>query len=240
MPLKTNTITVKPLRHRGAEHIGLFFSRDFAIIDRIKTLPGRKYSKTHGCWYLPKTTAAYRAFLALGLTYQIEKSGTDKADTAEMNTRGTVGSASTTRLTTAIAPQTVRPPKTVASEDTATSDIAPARVGHVQVHFNNKVFVIKTPFHEETVQKIKSFKRAWWNDKLKAWLVYGSFENLTALHTWLNCWTPLQLEQIQELIGVYEAPKKLVFYNLPDERDRIAVELTGFGVNPALLKKIPS
>ena len=48
-------IIIKKIHHRGSDHYGLFFDYDLDIINKVKTIPNRKYSKTLQCWYLPMT-----------------------------------------------------------------------------------------------------------------------------------------------------------------------------------------
>lgn len=60
-------IDVRKIFHRGEERIGLFFSYDETLIAKIKTIKGRKYSKTLQCWYLPCTIESFSALKTLGL-----------------------------------------------------------------------------------------------------------------------------------------------------------------------------
>ena len=47
------TITVKQLNHRQEERLALYFDFDNELTDRVKTLPGRKWSRTLACWHIP-------------------------------------------------------------------------------------------------------------------------------------------------------------------------------------------
>lgn len=46
-------ILLKPLLHRGAEQIGIFFQNHTAINQEIRKLAGVKWSQTNKCWYVP-------------------------------------------------------------------------------------------------------------------------------------------------------------------------------------------
>ena len=172
------------------------------------------------------------------LVYEVEVPKGSEISKEKTTVSSTAGHSSAERLNTAIAPKVVQPSVSVVNEEKATTGIVPARVGQIQVSFNNKVFLITMPYNKEAVAKIKSMKRAWWNDKLRKWLVYGNFENLKTLQEWLGCWTPQQMEQLRTLIGSYEAPKQLVFYPLPNTEEKMAVELSGYGIDTRLLKQI--
>ena len=47
------TVTLKPLLHRCAEHIALQFENNTAINNLVRSIAGIKWSRTHGCWHLP-------------------------------------------------------------------------------------------------------------------------------------------------------------------------------------------
>lgn len=51
-------ITIKKIWHREAFRIGVFFQRDFATIQVLKSIGGT-YSKTYSCWYLPYDKKSY-------------------------------------------------------------------------------------------------------------------------------------------------------------------------------------
>ena len=48
-------IMVKEIHHRGSDHYGLFFDYDLDLINMVKKVPNRRYSKTLQCWYMPMT-----------------------------------------------------------------------------------------------------------------------------------------------------------------------------------------
>jgi integrase/recombinase XerD len=52
------SITVKKLRHREMNCLGLYFPKDFAIIDYVKKIPEVKFSRTNSCWYVPEKSGA--------------------------------------------------------------------------------------------------------------------------------------------------------------------------------------
>ena len=52
--------TLSPLHHRGALHIKVEIESSNSSKALIRQVPGRQWSKTHGCWYVPYTPEAYR------------------------------------------------------------------------------------------------------------------------------------------------------------------------------------
>ena len=78
----------------------------------------------------------------------------------------------------------------------------------------------------------------WWNRDLRKWIAYGSYANLQKIQELFNCWTEDQFNQIRMLIGAYENPKRVTFYRLPDKSNRIAVELSGYGVDHQVLLRV--
>lgn len=53
------TITLKPLYHRGQESIGIYYDNYASLNKIIKKLPKVKWSQTNRCWYIPLNETAY-------------------------------------------------------------------------------------------------------------------------------------------------------------------------------------
>jgi integrase/recombinase XerD len=53
------TITLKPLRHRGAECIGIYFENYTSLNTIIRKQATAKWSQTKKCWYIPYTQKHY-------------------------------------------------------------------------------------------------------------------------------------------------------------------------------------
>ncbi|MFK7774727.1 MAG: tyrosine-type recombinase/integrase [Saprospiraceae bacterium] len=56
-----HTIQLSPITHRGEKHIKVGFEREAQLINKIKTIEGRKWSKTKNCWYLPYKKESFEA-----------------------------------------------------------------------------------------------------------------------------------------------------------------------------------
>lgn len=57
------TVLLSVIEHRGQRRIKVNFQGDnfVASKDRIKNIPGRRYSKTYGCWHVPYNAEAFEA-----------------------------------------------------------------------------------------------------------------------------------------------------------------------------------
>ncbi len=61
--VNNSKIEVREIVHRGAKRVGLFFDVSNPLIQKVRRLPGRRFSKTKACWYIN-----YRADYAEYLT----------------------------------------------------------------------------------------------------------------------------------------------------------------------------
>ena len=52
-------ITLKPLQHRGSEHIGILYKNNLALNILVRSKAGGKWSQTHRCWYIPLSRETY-------------------------------------------------------------------------------------------------------------------------------------------------------------------------------------
>jgi len=64
------TITLKPVTHRGNECIGIYFESDTVLNNIIRKIPGIHWSKTLGCWWMLLGRSNY---------YKLEETLTGKA-----------------------------------------------------------------------------------------------------------------------------------------------------------------
>lgn len=54
-------VQLKPLPHRGAMQIGIFFPREKELEMRVRAIKGARWSQSHRCWYVALEKAAYDA-----------------------------------------------------------------------------------------------------------------------------------------------------------------------------------
>lgn len=58
------TVSLKPLYHRGQEHIGIYAPNVLQLNVIIKKLPGVKWSQTRKVWYMPLNQTAYQQIIS--------------------------------------------------------------------------------------------------------------------------------------------------------------------------------
>lgn len=47
------SVIIKKLFHRDAHRLGIYFEKDFEIINEVRRIPSVRFSNTHKCWYVP-------------------------------------------------------------------------------------------------------------------------------------------------------------------------------------------
>lgn len=60
---------ISKLEHRGKRHIKVAFPVSPTSLSRIKAVEGRKFSRTHRCWYIPNT---FKALASLKQYFEVE------------------------------------------------------------------------------------------------------------------------------------------------------------------------
>ena len=65
-------LILKKINHRGDARIAVEFDKNWEWINRIKSIPGRKWSATKNCWHLPYNAVSYERVRALFHESEIE------------------------------------------------------------------------------------------------------------------------------------------------------------------------
>jgi len=60
----SKTIYLKEIRHRDKDCIAIHFQKDFELIEVIRSIPGRAFSKTMACWYVEKRSGLVNEIIA--------------------------------------------------------------------------------------------------------------------------------------------------------------------------------
>ena len=157
----TAHISLYKLTHRAQVHIGLRFSYSAAIVQKIKQIEGRRYSKTHNCWYLPYTTDSYAAFKALNIPFQIEKEGVQKPPQQEQkaSAQNCINHSGTVEQGIRTLPTAIEGSKPHHSSDTSLplqedSDILRTQVGKIEIQFSKKAFIISVPYDNHLIRQV--------------------------------------------------------------------------------------
>ena len=70
---KMHDMLIKRIHHRGEDRIGVFFSYHSELVSIIRSVPGRRFSATKKCWYLPWDLTSLLKLKALGNVKGIEE-----------------------------------------------------------------------------------------------------------------------------------------------------------------------
>ncbi len=54
------TAILSPFHHRGAKHIKVDIANNYECKQLVRSIPGRKWSQTKYCWYMPYTSVSYK------------------------------------------------------------------------------------------------------------------------------------------------------------------------------------
>ena len=60
-PRPKQTVVLKALKHRDQDQIALHFRYDVALKAHLKRLQGVRWSRTHGCFYMPDSATQLTA-----------------------------------------------------------------------------------------------------------------------------------------------------------------------------------
>ena len=213
-------ITISPFIHRGEKKIRIDFERDSGVYAAIRKLPEVKYTKTHGCWYIPYTNEAYTALISSGLPKSIyakrNQINLDLAHQVSFN------SSSSNYKNSEI------------NEKKETLSANP-----VDIRYSNQRFWIKIRYQTDDVALVKSLSGAYWNKNQKLWSVSGNAENLCKLQTYFNYWSPDTYTHIYGLIMTTADPKLIEIYSTPEFKDKICVKLKGYNNDTHFITQIP-
>ncbi len=238
MTIPTSPIAVKKIWHRDQWRIALQFAYDTELIEKIKSIEGRRYSGSRKCWHIPYTRSAFDALEALGIPLEIETT-TSSQDLHDSQPIGAAGISSSPKLPTDIAPPTRHASDAPAAEEMAGTDISDAAASEIHVRYSSGQFVLHTPYKADVIRRIKSLQGVWWNHGQKAWIIKGSAVNHKRLQQWFSCWEDDQYGRIRDTILRTASPQSLSLYPLPDTQDEIAVELRGYEISLRAIKQVP-
>lgn len=189
-----HTITVKPLEHRGQRHIGLFFEYNSAFIEQIKSIPQRKYSVTHRCWYIPYDKLSWHLFLQLGLPIDI------------VDAHGT-------RQTEATSDNAIIYPDESISKDSPlsecekvsgnhTSDIRSSNEDLTSIICQGGQFLITIKYNRDEINFLKKLTASYWHAGESKWVCKSTIGNHKKLQERYKYWSKLQYTQLEKVLKV--------------------------------------
>lgn len=161
-------ISLKKIKHRGANRIGAFFDYDPVLVSKMKSLGGT-YSKTHQCWYWNYSKVHYKM-----LTDEFEtKIVKDVMNTSEVTiTKASVG---TQRKNLPITQKRARPEtnseENVLKVHKLKNQVDP-RLKLRVLKPVGKYWVLKMQYVQAYVKALKKVKGVYWNKTHQVYMLY--------------------------------------------------------------------
>lgn len=195
-------ILVKPLFHRKAKHIGLFFEKDVDIISKIKTIEGRKYSATHRCWYIPYTKSHFKLFTKLNFSYKV----VTENQTHEVNQQP-CKSLVIPSVDSEESQNNVERTKERGKSFTTINKENLLK----KIIWNAGNLFIYVDYNSELVSFIKGLSGAYWHSKGKYWVCKGYSTNIIQLQNRFQYWSDEQFEKLNLFSKNYFQKPKVYF-----------------------------
>lgn len=147
------TITLNYDNHRNREVVSLQFAKDFAVMGKVKALPGARWSQSRKFWYIPKEDFNLsKVFDALRpaayLDYSAVKDMAKKTDRPGNENNNATGNEQETKSDNSI---------------------------EILCNEKESTFYLKLPFSLK--EQFKKLEGAWWHGKKKQWSALDTEEN---------------------------------------------------------------
>ncbi len=154
-------IQIEEIFHRNEPRLALRCRYNFEVIERIKQLPGRRWSESRKLWHLPINTAKsvlQSTFSAYQLEFNSDPNSCTEPSLPEAHDTATPNrQTSMKRQSDQHDPQAVR------------------------IDLRSGLLRIFLTYNAVDVDFLKSLQRAFWHPDHKCWIVKGSIENLNLL-----------------------------------------------------------
>ena len=144
------TITIQPVFHRNEQRLKLVFDYDKELIEVVKNITGRKWSKTMKCWHVPYTKDYKKNLHNIFKDIEIKFVEVDKQPKSDDNVL-------------------------VKSEEKKETLLQKKTI-NVRHNKEDKLLYIKVPFALKDI--IKKLAGAQWHSKSKLWIAYYNDDNL--------------------------------------------------------------
>ncbi len=221
---KSDFITLKKIEHRGRSVVLMLFRNRRDWLQKIKSIAGIKFTRTHGAYYLEYNNKAFSNFKKLELPFTIYEQE-DNTDTIIGHAKGVL---SAQHIPYIEAQKRALPSGLTDKSTQSVTDISNHSNGDIDIVLSNKRFFINLKYSAENVKKVKKLNKVWWDSETKRWICYASSYNQKKLQAYFTCWNEDEYNHLQEFILKYEKPCKVTLYSLPDRKNEIYIEVLGF------------
>ena len=216
---------ISKIEHRAETRIKLAFPYDAAIIEKVKKLDSARYSASMKSWHIPYTKEAFNNFKTLNIPY------------TTLPNSGTTGTVDPLSVRTSISPKG----ESIVSDpiNTSSGHAIIQKFSGAQVVLTGKVFVISINYTEGNTDFLKRLKGTWWNTRQKVWISKATPENMEAIAQEFRPWDEKQYQVIKDIVYAMYHPAHMEIYLLPERKDKVAIQLTGYRSDPSYLKSVP-
>ncbi len=209
-------IRLQKIEHRGENRIGLFFKFDLNVIEKIKQLPHRRFSKSKQCWYIPYSSESFSNFKKLGLPFDIQINTPSKRrteHTAKSFDKPPIVESSTPPVVQAITSE--KPPATIIHK----------REYPIEVVLQGQHLHIQCPYQKAIIEKLKSLKSSYWNKKSKRWICRATLHNAEQLQHHFQIWTKSAFDEILSLIKIGTSKKQACVRVTKAREEYLAIQI---------------
>ncbi|HMS69740.1 MAG TPA: tyrosine-type recombinase/integrase [Saprospiraceae bacterium] len=235
-------ITLSKIFHHGQNQLAISFDYHLKLVELIKTLPDRKYSKTYNCWLLPYTKEHYQKLLDLinetnnvGLANKTLSTGIiDTALSKDVHT----GISSSHDMTEE---SSVLPPKSEpeAADIRETKPEIRQHSTKTSIVLNGGNFFIQTPYNPNDANFLRSLDKTYWNTKYQNWVVKATSQNLDKLQQRFSYWNQESYLQCYTLIMEVEDPYVVELFSSPEFPKHFLLRVKGSQADFEFLKALP-
>lgn len=186
--MSRSNIAIEPITHRGEKRWALNFGYEKKLVDKIKQIPGRRWSETRKCWHLPIDPEIAEALTAISPDLNL---------TPEANFR--------TRLSSNTPDNTDIPfsSTTVQGRPRHKVDIRP-KIKPDHIALRGGYLAIKLAYKQEEVVFLRSLESAYWHKTEGCWVMKASEGNLRALQERYQYW---EQSDYKKLEGILTTPE---------------------------------
>jgi len=226
-PRPESYIQIEKTRHRGRQIILLLFKNQQQWLAQIKAMPQSRFSITYKAYYLPYTTAAFKAFCVLDIPYQLPA------------TRDTVERSTPTDDKISIASNHSDAPSVTPADidHSGHTDISTPKDVGLQVDWSAQGFAISLPYHKDDVAFVKKLQKCWWSSKNKMWYAKSSIANLEAIQEQWSCYSAERYALIYEQISKLQSPMILEIYTTPEYPQSVILKVKGYKSDAYIIKR---
>jgi|AntRauTorckE5430_2_1112549.scaffolds.fasta_scaffold17240_2 hypothetical protein len=154
------SMTVSCMKHRGEDRLAVRFPFGYDIIERIKCIPGRRWSATKSCWHLPLTERSVRLFQKAFPRVELPPIDFPRTGFASEQPEKT-------GITTI--------PAAAGSDKAHKAVISSSKKKSIEsIKIKGGRFVIQMDYDAETVAFVKTLSRSYWHIEAKAWVCQAS------------------------------------------------------------------